>query len=393
MGGLKDSAGKFSMKRTLVLVVDIDNDIADVWGEPVIVGEPEVRKAILKFGTNRPEDSDVNAMLAGLSVYNKLREEGKEPLIAVVGGHRADLYEALRLIRQRVERILRELGIERNGVEFVIVSDGEDEFMVTEVLREFGPIAGFKRVIVEQHLGLEASYMLLLRYLRKAATDPRFSKYLLGLPGSILVLIAAASLGGFLDTALKLAVLVVGGAMMVRGFNLERHISSMAGLLLEELRKTPLGMVGLALLGIFVLASLYIIVESIISVESVNMKIVSVIGTAIPLLAIGAFVFVLISRILSKLVEGEFGIFRDVEFAIVMIGIGLSFYSLGDYMESILSSGASQAAELSSILPTALTESNFISIAIAFSGLAGLVEIANRALYRKAGEKRVEAVE
>ncbi|MCE4612703.1 MAG: DUF373 family protein [Desulfurococcales archaeon] len=374
-----------------MLVVDIDNDIAEVWGEPVIVGEEKVREAILRFGVNRPEDSDVNAMLAGLSVYNRLKEEGRRPLIIVVGGHRADIYEALRLIRQRVESVLENLGL-KGEVEFILVSDGEDEFMVTEVLRELGPIASFKRVIVEQHLGLEASYMLLLRYIRKAATDPRFSKYLLGVPGSILVLIAVASLGGFLDTALKLAVLVVGGAMTIRGFNLERYIGSIMTLLMEELRKTPLGMVGLALLGIFALASLYIIVDAIVSVEQVNVKIVSIIGTAIPLLAIGAFVFVLISRILSKLVEGEFGILRDIEFAIVLIGIGLSFYNLGSYMESILSSSAQQAPSLSSILPSALTESNFISIAVAFSGLAGLVEIANRALYKRAGDKRMGEV-
>ena len=180
--------------------------------------------------------------------------------------------------------------------------------------------------------------------------------------------------------------------MTIRGFNLERYIGSIMTLLMEELRKTPLGMVGLALLGIFALASLYIIVDAIVSVEQVNVKIVSIIGTAIPLLAIGAFVFVLISRILSKLVEGEFGILRDIEFAIVLIGIGLSFYNLGSYMESILSSSAQQAPSLSSILPSALTESNFISIAVAFSGLAGLVEIANRALYKRAGDKRMGEV-
>ncbi|MEM4512824.1 MAG: DUF373 family protein, partial [Acidilobaceae archaeon] len=152
-------------RRPLVVVVDIDDDIFEVTGSSVIAGSENVLSAALAYARARPEDADLNAIFYGLSLYWRFRERKLDPEIAIVGGHRSDEVEAQLRLKERVKKLVEELG---GNVELYIVGDGLDEVMIGEILSDIAPIAVSKRIVVEQHPGIETSYVLLSRYIRKA---------------------------------------------------------------------------------------------------------------------------------------------------------------------------------------------------------------------------------
>ena len=356
-------------RKPVIVVVDIDDDISQVLGRNLIRGREEVEKAALAFGVERPEDADVNAILAGLQLYRRFREQGLDPEIIVVGGHPVDNLEAQRRIKESVRRVVEDIG---EPVEFYIVSDGEDELMVAELLHDLGEIGGFRRVVVEQHLGIEGSYVLVLRYLRKALNDPRYSKYVVGIPGFGLVLIAVLSLSNLASLAFKLFLLLLGLAMVVRGFNLEGPLESQLSRLAASIRENPhFNAVGILLLILFLATGAYtaytVYREAGVTPRSLGliMKDVS------PLIGAGLLSYLLITRVFYKMSYGNLGIVREVEAMIVTIFLTVAFYNLGVSLAE-LPEGA-EAVPL-----TVFIRSGFIQYVIIGTGLAVLVEILRR---------------
>ncbi len=363
-----------SKPKPLVLVIDVDDDIAEVLGKSVIVGEDEVRDAILRYGIERPEDSDVNAMLAGLNLYNKLGGRGNAE-IAVVGGHSVDFIEAQRLIKERVKGIVDKLS---GDVELYLVSDGEDELLLSEVLRDIAPVSGMKRVVIEQHLGIEGSYILLFRYIKKAMFDPRFSKYFLGIPGFALLVFSVLSLIGLLDVAVKLALAILGASMIVRGFDLEAHVNKMLYDVLAFLRTGhPLKIAGATVLLVTIAGSLIISGLTLSGAETLYERVYLVLKYPLVSIGIGLIGYLLLARLLYKVVNGDFSIARELSLIVLIAGISAGFYSLGDYLS--LKEGA---ALDSGVLATSFLESGFIPYIIVSSGLAAIIEALGRTLTR-----------
>jgi putative membrane protein len=137
------------------VIVDIDNDISEVLGVSIVRGEDDVLKAALTYSQERPEDADLNAIFTGLSLYRKLKSRGRDVDVVIVGGDRRDIVEAQVRVKERVREVVKSYDV---PVELYIVGDGLDEIMVAEVLGDVAPIAAVKRVIVEQHAGVETSY-------------------------------------------------------------------------------------------------------------------------------------------------------------------------------------------------------------------------------------------
>ena len=359
-------------RRPLVLIVDIDDDISDITGEHVILGEENVKSVIMRYGVERPEDADVNAMLAGLQVYKKLRDEGKRPEIAIVGGHRLDFVEAQRLIRERVKEIVDKMG---EPVELLLISDGEDELYISEVLRDIAPIAGFKRVVVEQHLGIEGSYILIFRYLRKAAIDPRFSKYFLGLPGAALLLMSLLSLLNLLDLAVKVLLLLVGGAMIIRGFNLEEPLSRSLRDVTSYIRRIqPLTIASMTILVLFSAATLFSIGDVLIEDQPWIVKFSRIFKYSVPLMSVGLISYIVITRILYKVVEGDLRLWREAAMITVLAGVAFAFFNLGSYIEA-----TNIGSYTASLIAESLIESGFASYILISSSIAAISELIGRA--------------
>lgn len=362
------------VRPRVVLVIDIDADIERVLGTGQIAGEESVEKAILEYGVREPEDPDLNAMMAGLQVYRRLSSEGKPTYILVVAGHPTNRLEAHRRIKKAVAEFLESIGAKE--AEFYIVSDGEDELIIGELLRDYGSIAGFKRVVVEQHLGIEGSYMLLIKYLKKAAIDARFSKYVLGVPGIALASMALLSLLGLADIAIKVLLLIIGIGMVVRGFNLEEPLERTLKSILVSMREVPhLNIAGLITLILFTASGLAAAYYS----TKGGSGVVGVFKYTMPLISAGALSYIIISRIFYRASLGDLNIWRDVAGALVAIGLAIAFYNLGDFLDEV---GGFAGSEAGRTLSNALIESGFMQYTIAFTGVAAIIEMMARATKR-----------
>jgi len=359
-------------RKPLIVVVDIDNDVESVLGRRVIIGYDEVRRAALEYGEKRPEDADLNAMFAGLELYKRFRREGRDPEIVVVGGHEVDSLEAQRRIKESIREVVSRIG---EPVEFYIVSDGEDEMAVAEVLHDLGEIGGFRRVVVEQHLGIEGNYLLLFKYLKKAVQDPKYARYFVGVPGIALFLIALLAILDIAYLALEVLAVIIGIMMFIRGFNLEEPLENWIRSIIAGIRESPhFNIAGILTLLVFAGAGLYagytVYTEA---REFSTLVIGEIMRTTIPLIGAGIVSYVLITRLFSKASKGDINLLRDVEIMIVVAAVSLGFFNLGTYIK------AHFAGETPTTIPlTAFTESGFIQYVIIGTGLAALIEVFRR---------------
>jgi putative membrane protein len=360
-------AGERARRRPLVVVIDIDNDLSDAGIVTPLVGFEEVLDAAIKFALTKPEDSDINALFSGLSVYRKLSEEGLNPEIVVLAGHKTDLLEAQKKIRSELKEVIKELN---EPVEFYLVLDSEYDLLITESIRDLGPIAGIKRVVVEQHLGIEASYVLLSRYIKKAFLDPRFSKYTLGVPGALLALGTALSLAGYGTLALKVLGFLLGIIMIIRGFNLETHISNIFKALYTQ---HGLILVSYVLFGIFLVASTVITYYAFISVNNVLEGLAMTLKMAIPVLMTGVILYILIGRVLYKLVQGITDLWGEIAESITAFFSALAFYRLGVALSSL------KPNQIPEKIVDSLLLSGFVQLLLIGISIAVLIEVLRRA--------------
>ncbi len=358
----------------VIVIVDIDDDIGEVLGKSLLVGPEEIKRAVLEYGVKRPSDPDVNALLSGLNLYEKLKQDGKEPLIVAVGGNRTDFLEAQKSIKNRILRALR--IARRSGIpEFYIVSDGEDEFVISQILQDLGQIGGFRRVIVEQSLDIEGRYLLILKYVKKAMFDPRFSRYFLGIPGIALAIFSLLSLIGLASAALKTAGFIIGLAMLLRGFNLEEPLERRLSAFYHRLVEMPYVQIGaLSILLLAVFASLFTAHQIVASDMSDIVKVANLSKISLPLLLAGIGTYILLAGIFDKLLKNEEGILKDVSAIVAIIFLGIAFYQLGEYILSY---------NISSMTLSTLVESGFIQFVISGTGLSAIIEMARRVKSRK----------
>lgn len=361
-------------RKPLIVVIDKDDDIFEVTGSSVIVGVENVLSAALSYAKARPEDADLNAIFYGLSLYWRLHERELKPEIAVVGGYRGDEVEAQLKIKERVRKLVEDIG---GNVELHLVGDGLDEVMIGEILSDVAPIAVAKRIIVEQHAGIETSYVLFSRYLRKALGDPRFSRYTLGIPGVLIALMGVLAIFDMLDLAIKISLTILGAAMVFRGFNLEDYAIAL-GLKILDYVKEPLyiRLIALTILIALVSSSMFILIDAVRSGGIVG-GLVAFLGFSAPLSIIGLSLALLIGNVLRDLLLGAFRSIDSLVLSIALLLLAGGFYSLGSTLESMLIA----ADELNSeILIRAIIESNFIIFLVLGGVTAGILEVVLRKL-------------
>jgi len=171
------------MKRTLVLVVDRDDDfgVKAAVHTPAI-GLANVSAAASMLGIVDPEDSDVNTVYAAIKIYNELRAAGEDAAIALICGdtkvgHKSDIK-----VVDELEEVIRTVGPDRA----VLVSDGAEDEYVYPMITSRIKVDSIKKVYVKQAPGLEGAFYVLTRILR----DDDKRKRLLAPIGMLLMLIA-----------------------------------------------------------------------------------------------------------------------------------------------------------------------------------------------------------
>ncbi|MEM4576968.1 MAG: DUF373 family protein [Candidatus Nezhaarchaeales archaeon] len=209
-------------KKLLVLYVDRDGDVSNITGvETPIIGREENLKVATEFILKMPDESDANALFAAIKLYDELVKEGFECEVATVAGVREGGVKADMKIASEVDKILERYSVD--GI--IFVSDGASDERVIPILQARVPIVSINRVLVKQVREIEDAYSLFIRYLKGIAENPRYSLYLLGLPGIFLVALAILISVGYAHYGGIALLLIIGLTLLVKGFSIDRRLS------------------------------------------------------------------------------------------------------------------------------------------------------------------------
>jgi putative membrane protein len=203
-------------KKILVLVVDIDNDLGEAGIKAPLIGYEEVFKGALDFALKKPSDSDVNAIFYALSLYKKLKNEGADIEIAILTGEKGSSLKSALKISRELEELKKHIGF----THILFVSDGMSDEQVIPVISSISPIIGVERVVVEQSRGIEETYILLGRYIRKAFTEQPYARIFLGIPGLLIIISIAISVIGLSQYIWDIILLTIGSYFFIKGFGI-----------------------------------------------------------------------------------------------------------------------------------------------------------------------------
>ena len=242
------------MKRLLVVVVDIDNDLGEKAKlRAPIIGRENVVKAATKLALADAEDVDSNALFKAVSIYDKLKKEGKEVEIVVLAGHKNLGIKASTRVARQLDKVLKEFPAESA----IVVSDSSSDDIVLPIIQSRLKIDAIEKVFVRQAKELEKTYFVLLEKLK----DPYYSKILLGIPALILLLISIAY--AFNIKAQYLGI-IVGTLLLIKGFSLDEWFGELLKSFYIESSKT-LASVFYAFVTILLFVSLYASYQAYIS--------------------------------------------------------------------------------------------------------------------------------
>jgi len=216
------STGTAKVKNILVLCIDRDDDIGSKGGvKTPIVGRDSCIHAGISLALEDPEEADSNAIFASIKLYEELVSKGYRSEVALLSGVYNRGVEADEKIAYQLQDVLQKF--KADGA--VIVSDGGDDETILPVIQNMVPVISVQRVVIKHSRTVEYSYAVLGRYLKSVMFDPRYSKFVLGIPGALLVV------GGVLSLFKELApyvapviISVLGAAFIMRGFDIDKAL-------------------------------------------------------------------------------------------------------------------------------------------------------------------------
>ena len=161
------------MKRTLILVVDRDDDYgvkADV--QSPVVGFDNCLKAAEALGIADPEDSDTNALFAALNMYREMENDpdaGSFEVALVCGNERVG-YKSDTAVVDELEEVLDLVKPDRA----ILVGDGAEDEYVYPIITSRVPVDSVRKVYVKQAPGVEGTLYLVKRTLEDPQKRRRF---------------------------------------------------------------------------------------------------------------------------------------------------------------------------------------------------------------------------
>ena len=225
-------------RRLLVMCIDRDDDVGQKAGIVTpVVGRDACIEAAQRLALEDPEDADSNAIFSAIKTYEDLVSRGYEAEVITVAGAESRGIQADEKIAAEVRSVLQKFP----GASAVIVSDGEDDESVIPVIQNVMPVVSVKRVVMKVSRSVEYSYAVLGRYLKMIAYDTKYSKFFLGVPGILLLIGGVATVLGYTTEIFAVLVSVLGGALLVRAFDIDRAWSNWT-------KPTPSGFVRLFML-------------------------------------------------------------------------------------------------------------------------------------------------
>lgn len=213
-------------KQILILCVDRDDDIgAKTNIKTPVVGRKENLDAAITLALSDPEEPDANAIFEAIRTYDRLKGEKKPEEafeLATIAGTELGGVGADR-------KIVAELGELLNtfpATEIILVVDGYSDEAVLPLIQSRVPVSSISRIIVKHSESIEETAALFSRYLKMIWENPRYSRYLLGLPGLLVLVAAILSYFNLLDVFWVFFVFILSAVMIIRGFGADKAVKN-----------------------------------------------------------------------------------------------------------------------------------------------------------------------
>ena len=203
------AAGKIA-----VLVVDIDDDLgtkAKIKGP--VVGRKNNLEAAMSLALADSEDPDSNTIFKAVTIYDKLRKEGKDVEIVTLTGNSKLGIKASGKVAKQLDNVLKEHPF----TSAIIVTDGSSDEEVLPVIQSRIKIDGIERVVIKQARELEKTYFMILEKMK----DPVYRRILIGIPALILVLISAVYT---FNIKIQYIGILIGTILLLKGFSLDEKL-------------------------------------------------------------------------------------------------------------------------------------------------------------------------
>jgi putative membrane protein len=207
----------------LIICVDRDDDVGRKAGiETPIVGREDIENTATKLGIADPEDSDLNALFAGMRLYDETVNDGEDCEIAVVTGSRDTHRNRDQAVAKQLDAVLEEVDAESA----IVVTDGAEDESIMPVIESRLRIDGVERTIVKQAQNLENAYHVVKRLL----SDPDTRGTVLVPIGIALLIIPFDIVMSFFDlpnAGRGIALALLGGYFIMKGLGMDEDIERM----------------------------------------------------------------------------------------------------------------------------------------------------------------------
>ncbi len=252
------------MKRTLVLAVDRDDDFG-VKGrvETPVIGIDKCIEAANALGIADPEDSDLNALYAGISTCNELRnEKDVEAEIALICGDEKVGYRSdLKLVSQ-LEYVLDEIKPDN----VILIGDGAEDEYIYPIISSRAHVDSVRKVYVKQAPTVESSFYVITKMLSEPNKRKRFIAPLGAIVLFLSLFMLVPDMAIFFTTndvsylpsiSRDLVVMVIGIALLLYAYSITSRWTSFTMFFKERIlaRGTRLVMTSLAL-GIVIISAI-----------------------------------------------------------------------------------------------------------------------------------------
>ncbi|MDI9378648.1 MAG: DUF373 family protein [Candidatus Thermoplasmatota archaeon] len=158
------------MKKTLILVVDRDNDFGMKGGvQTPAIGIEAALRASMSLGVSDPEDSDVNALFAAINIYNDLEKDRNVEIALICGDQRVGPRSDAAIVDE-LEEVIEKVRPDRA----ILVGDGAEDEYVYPIVSSRIPIDSVRRVYVKQSPGLEGSFYIISKMIQDPQKRRRF---------------------------------------------------------------------------------------------------------------------------------------------------------------------------------------------------------------------------
>ena len=319
--------------RLLVLAIDFDDDLGRNGFKTPVIGFEKCFKTAQSYALKRPTDADANTLFTALRIAKDFDTKNRHVEVAFVTGHEKGGARAGLKLGEEIRKVVAITGA---SSAILVVDSAEDE-LVTPVAQSLLKIVGVERVVVEQMRGVEETYILLGRYIRKALEERRFSRLFLGLPGLLILTYVILSITPYSFYAGPLTLTLLGLALVLKGFGVTEDLSRLWKA--SPIMRVSLGLTALALSLTTGIAFISLYSRS-FSTDIISISIYIKVITPYASLSILPLI---VGRLAYRLLKKSVRVWRDI---IALSVLGVIYQSLMSISGIILTVGTDNLAQV-----------------------------------------------